>query len=117
MCKGGAWKGESVWHCSDGETERATIDGAKAGRKKETESRSPSDSPGGLLKAPLRCHTAKPCQFVKGGDSRLFTLDRLAGLCYLEEDPFSLIPKSPWKISIMILAPKRKPSMNISENS
>jgi len=41
MCKGGAWKGESVWHCSDGETKRAAIEGAKAGRKKETESRSP----------------------------------------------------------------------------
>ena len=41
MCQGGAWKGESVWHCSDGETKRAAIEGAKAGRKKETESRSP----------------------------------------------------------------------------
>ena len=52
MCKGGAWKGESVWHCSDGETKRAAIEGAKAGRKKETESRSPVIA-GGLLKALL----------------------------------------------------------------
>lgn len=102
MCKGGAWKGESVWHCSDGETKRAGIEGAKAGRKKETESRSPVIA-GGLLKALL------------GVIQR--SLDRLAGLCYLVEDSFSLMPKSPWKISIMILAPKRKPSMNISENS
>ena len=77
MCKGDAWKGENVWHCSDGETKRAAIEGARAGRKKETESRSP----------------------VIAGDS------------------FSLIPKSPWKMSIMILSPKRKPSMNMSENS
>ena len=52
MCKGGAWKGESVWHCSDGETKRAGIEGAKAGRKKETESGSPVIA-GGLLKALL----------------------------------------------------------------
>ncbi len=49
MCKGGAWKGESVWHCSDGETKRTAIEGAKAGRKKKTESRSPVIA-GGLLK-------------------------------------------------------------------
>ena len=49
-CKGGAWKGESVWHCSDGKTKRAAIEGAKAGRKKETESRSPVIA-GGLVKA------------------------------------------------------------------
>lgn len=70
MCKGGAWKGESVWHCSDGETKRAAIEGAKAGRKKETESRSPVIG-GGLLKALL------------GVIQR--SLDRLAGLCYLTE--------------------------------
>ena len=49
MCKGGAWKGESVWHCSDGETKRTAIEGAKTGRKKKTESRSPVIA-GGLLK-------------------------------------------------------------------
>ena len=52
MCKGGSWKGESVWHCSDGETKRATIEGAKTGIKKETESGSPVIA-GGLLKALL----------------------------------------------------------------
>lgn len=72
---------------------------------------------GGLLKALLGVYTAKPCQSVKGGDSRLFTLDRLVELCYLAECSFSLMPKSLWKMSIMILAPKQKPSMNISENS
>lgn len=70
MCKGGAWKGESVWHCSDGETKRTAIEGAKAGRKKETESRSPVIA-GGLLKALL------------GVIQR--SLDRLAGLGYLTE--------------------------------
>lgn len=114
MCKGGAWKGESVWHCSDGETKRAAIEGAKAGRKKETESRSPVIA-GGLLKALLGVIQRSLASLSRA--DRLFTLDRLAGLYYLAEDSFSLIPKSPWKISIMILAPKRKPSMNISENS
>ena len=52
MCKGGSWKGESVWHCSDGETKRTAIEGAKTGREKETESRSPVIA-GGLLKALL----------------------------------------------------------------
>lgn len=70
MCKGGAWKGESVWHCSDGETKRTAVEGAKAGRKKKTESRSPVIA-GGLLKALL------------GVIQR--SLDRLVGLGYLTE--------------------------------
>lgn len=48
MCKGGSWKGESVWHCSDGEKEGTAIEGTTTGRKKETESGSPVIA-GGLL--------------------------------------------------------------------
>ena len=52
MCKGGSWERESVWYCSDGKAEGTTIEGAKTGRKKEAESRSPVIA-GGLLKALL----------------------------------------------------------------
>lgn len=43
---------ESVWYCSDGKAEGTTIEGAKAGRKKKAELRSPVIA-GGLLKALL----------------------------------------------------------------
>lgn len=64
MCKGVSWKGESVWHCSDGETEGTAIEGAKAGREKETESGSPVIA-GGLLKALLGAIQRSPASLSR----------------------------------------------------